>query len=393
MKIGILTFYYDTINYGGALQAYALCKKIEQMGYIAEQIAFDTHLGSLSNKRKITIKWIFSATLKILPKIRSCIKSRRMKAAMEKWKVFANDRHQAFKNFLENLTPHSPCVFTEDTICKANEMYDAFITGSDQVWNVNWYNPIYFLDFANKSKYTFSYAAGALDKELTKAKKAALKRHFSRLNAISVRESSSVKRFSPLVNKPIEYVLDPTLLLSEDDWSQIAEAPAIKEKYIFCYFLTNNESERKLATEFAERNGYKLANIPFMNYKTALDQDFGDISDTKVSPEKFLGLIQNAEFIFTDSFHASVFSLIFKKKFVVFSRMEEHGMDNRIHSLLDIFDCEERFCNTNERATMDYIDGLNKLDYSHKFPKYKEMKKKSLEFLKINLEKAGAYHG
>ncbi|MCQ2381368.1 MAG: polysaccharide pyruvyl transferase family protein [Acidaminococcaceae bacterium] len=129
----------------------------------------------------------------------------------------------------------------------------------------------------------------------------------------------------------------------------------------------------------------QLVTLPHLTGKILADIDFGDEQLYDVSPSDFLSLIKYAECVFTDSFHGSVISLLYHKQFYTFSRLNMPHMDNRMISLLGMFDAEARFLNTAERMTLGYVEQLQDFDYSQKFSKFEEMKKTSMEFLEKSL--------
>ena len=126
----------------------------------------------------------------------------------------------------------------------------------------------------------------------------------------------------------------------------------------------------------------KLVTIPYLvlNNRVA-DKGFGDIQVSNISPDQLLSLIKHADYVFTDSFHATVFSGLFQKQYFVFGRSGFPAMGSRIDSLTKIYASEERFCNTAERASIEYISTLEDIDYTRELPMFEAMKQQSEEFL------------
>lgn len=196
-KVGIITHYYGSQNYGGLLQAYALCKKLNALGYDAEQIQYiHKDVGEPNNAVR---KWSTNRIANAL-KIRiSRVKEKDFFSNMKK-------RSKAIEEFRKNI-PHSFEIYSKDTISQSNDLYDAFITGSDQVWNMDWYDEAYFLKFVeNKPKY--SYAASVGTNELTTERKKLFKENLMDYTKISVREKDSVELLQPLTKVEVQYVLD-----------------------------------------------------------------------------------------------------------------------------------------------------------------------------------------
>ena len=369
-KVGIITHYYGSQNYGGLLQAYALCKKLNALGYNAEQIQYiHKDVGEPNNAVR---KWSTNRIANAL-KIRiSRVKEKDFFSNMKK-------RSKAIEEFRKNI-PHSFEIYSKDTISQSNDLYDAFITGSDQVWNMDWYDEAYFLKFVeNKPKY--SYAASVGTNELTTERKKLFKENLMDYTKISVREKDSVELLQPLTKVEVQYVLDPTLLLAKNEWDEICLGKRIQEKYLFCYFLGEGIVERQLAREYADAHELKIVTLPFLNgQKRKCDEKFGDVKLYDVSPGEFVSLIKYSDCVFTDSFHACVFSNIYEKNFFVFPRSGADKMSNRITSLISLFHNQERFCDSSEKQSMEYI---NSIGNAHVYRKsIDEEIEKSIIFLK-----------
>ena len=178
------------------------------------------------------------------------------------------------------------------------------------------------------------------------------------------------------------------MLLSLEKWDNICSEQKIGEKYIFCYFLGALSVQNSEITQFAHKRGLKVVTMPYLCGTCHDDSNFGDYKIYDAAPQDFISLIKHAEYVFTDSFHATVFSHIYKKNFFVFNRAGLKSMNDRIYSLTSLFNTQERFCDTKEKETLEYIENLPPIDYSNPFLKLEEMKEKSIEFLKINLKKA-----
>ena len=163
--------------------------------------------------------------------------------------------------------------------------------------------------------------------------------------AISVREKSSVQLLNPLTSMEVQWVLDPTLLLSRNDWDRVCSERLIDEKYLFCYFLGANKKARSLAQKMAKQKNLKLVTIAYASGVIQLiDKKFGDERLFDVSPQQFISLIKNAEYVFTDSFHAVVFSFLYQKQYFVFNRSQKCEMSARITDITNLFHTPERFC-------------------------------------------------
>lgn len=337
-KIGIISHYYNSTNYGGLLQAFALCRCVNESGIKAEQLCYDSsnRERSVIIRIKRSIKLVFDKII-LLKHYKSykCIKQ----------------RIRSIKNFRDSI-PHSNFVFSDSTIYKANDMYDAFIVGSDQVWNPRLFRNVYSLLFTNKMK--FSYAASLAVESVDSNQLMNYQKALSDYIYVSVRERSALNilRFYPNV----QLCLDPVFLLTSEQWSEICESNIINEKYVFAYLLGDNLVSRQEAEKYAAKLGLKLVCIPYLlnKYKKS-DDNFGDIQICDVSPQHFLSLIKYSECVFTDSFHAVCFSYIFKKNFYVFKRDVSGSMNTRITDILETLELKDRY--------VDFVDNPTNIDY------------------------------
>lgn len=234
--------------------------------------------------------------------------------------------------------------------------YDAYICGSDQIWSP--YLPFigyYYLDFTSKKKIAYAPSVGTnVGNEDYYRNVAPCLKSFSH---ISTREQAGKELLSQLTDKPIKVVVDPTLLLKREEWEQLVDTKT-EEDYIFCYFLTPNPWYVNHAIELAKRQHLKLklfyTHSDFYRHKA--DVVFG-------GPKEFLTYIKYAKLVLTDSFHATVFSLIFQKDFITYKRFKDGGekdQNARIYNLLtplhllDRFVGEEALCKVDNRETIDY---------------------------------------
>ena len=180
-------------------------------------------------------------------------------------------------------------------------------------------------------------------------------------------------------------MLDPTLLLDREDWDRVCASRVVNDDYLFCYFLGDNKRERRLALKFARQENLKVVSVPLTGAKIYSDLKYGDIVLLAASPEEFISLIKHARYIFTDSFHAVVFSKIYERQYFVFNRDKKESMNSRIYDITKLFHTQERFCDSKEKESLAYINSLPDIDYSVSNRDFDEMKEKSIQFLKTNL--------
>ena len=379
MKIGITTLLCDSDNYGGCLQAYATEKYLLNNGYEAKHILVEK--ATLVTKNKESLKSKIIKELKMngikgvmikgvaMIKQRIYLFSNKKISELGPIKERIQRRKASFDHFRDEVIHHTDRVYSIENIKECVD-FDAYITGSDEVWRVygNVLHPAYWLTFVHEVKKKISYAASlsmpAVPDEVKDAVRDALKDY----TAISVRQNSDREAIQQLTDKPVEWVLDPTLLLTADDWLEIAAPNKFaKEKYIFTYILGDSKEQRECVEIFAKEKGLKIINIPYLqNIYRSCDRKFGDYRVSNVSPERWISLIHDAEYIFTDSFHGSVFSILFHKKFYTFLRDSHDGKgsrNSRIYSLFEMFGLKERLID--HTMTSKEIDARSDVDYEN----------------------------
>ena len=371
MKVGIISKYYNSSNYGGNLQAYALCKAFENKGIDSEQICYKA-----ANRQN---RSVLDNLLRLPSYYYRRLKTMYSKRKYPKLYQKIDERIESVKPFNQSIK-HSDFVYSPDTIQRAEEQYDVFVSGSDQVWYPDVFCPAFSLSFV-KNKKKFSYAASIASNVIPAEKKDYYRESLVGYEAISVRETKAKELLEDLGITNIQVVLDPVFLISEKEWSTIAEDRIIEDKYLFCYFLGDDDTSRNLARDIAKRRGLKIATIPYLQNKyRRCDNGFGDYALSKVSPNSFLSLIRNAECILTDSFHACAFSIIFKKQFYVCERIGGESMNSRIHEIVNLINSEERYLNSKELFSYEYIDSLKDINYDEKKIGYEKYKEESRRF-------------
>lgn len=377
-KIGIITHYYKSRNYGGNLQAYALCRFLSGEGFQAEQISYHMSTMLASPPPKVT-----SRLKKLLqPKKVLDFVTRRVAGRLLRGRFDA--RYATIDRFNRQQIPHSETVYTAQTI-DGCDGYDAYITGSDQVWNIQ-YEPAFYLRFVPSGRPRISYGASLGRASITAKQGTRFREDLADFAAVSVREGDAARLLRPLVPVPVQQVLDPTLLLTREQWDEVCSARLVEGRYLFAYFLGDSTAQRKAAKAFAQRRGLSIVTLPYLEDVFRIcDFSFGDRKLYAVSPADFISLIKHADYIFTDSFHGAVFSSLYGKEYYVFQRAGHPGMASRIYSLTALFKSGDHFCDTPEKTGLSYIDSLPPIDYARPLPELETMRNRSMDFLRKNL--------
>lgn len=359
MNIGILTLLYKNYNYGGVLQAYALAKKLEQEGHDVEQILYKTE-SELKPSNVHSFKDVLNSIIDTAINVSFIGKARKV-------------RFQKFDRFISEYIPCSDPV-KKNQLNEYVKRFDCIITGSDQVWNPNWLDTSYLLDFIDNNKVTkISYAASIGVNDIPDNLKGLYQKCLSDFSYISVREERLHDILKNLLHHDIKCVLDPTMLLDLADWEEIITRNVCKEDYVFCYFLGNVSKQlRKEIKQFARNRKCKVVSMPYLTGKRSANWRLGDINMLSVSPQEFLGLIYDAKFVITDSFHAGVFSSLFAKPFAVVDR-KQHNQPNsssRLMTLLKLTGQENRMYEINN--TLEMIGDILVKDLLENLKEYRQ---------------------
>ncbi len=245
------------------------------------------------------------------------------------------------KNFEEFDCQNISCekeflhIFSDDESEWVNS-YDAFVCGSDQIWNPNYptSSRLAFLQFAKKEKrIAFSPSFGITDTSLFSDEQ---KNFIKEIPALSVREKEAVKMVEEMTGRTPELLLDPTMLMPIEKWEALCEtsSEALPKSYALIYFLGNKEKEyeKYIKSQLKEKG---LERVELLNSEYPKYFSF--------APNDMINAVKNADVVYTDSFHGAVFSILFKKKFVVFERQEEGpSMNSRLSTLLKRFSLSDR---------------------------------------------------
>ena len=300
-KIGIITLQGD--NYGATLQAVALNKKLNDLGYDAENLDYNDKkrvLSGLSLKGRVK----FFLRQKVIIPI-----------------LIGNKRKKNFNAFRKNyLKLSSDRWDSKEKLAQNPPQYDVYISGSDQIWNPdvinNDYN--YLLAFAPDESKKIAYASSFGKAEISEDKYDIYKHYLSRYNHLAVRENSGQKLVEKLTGRSCYTVVDPTLLLTEQEWSEMASAQKDTEPYILCYYMPGDklvcDAICKIATALSKKTGKKVINLGLKeHYVLKPGLDFR----ATAGPAEFISLFLNADCIVTNSFHGTAFATNFNKQLYV----------------------------------------------------------------------------
>lgn len=327
-KIGIITI-PDYNNYGNRLQNYAVKRYFENRGFEVDTLEMNDKGFSQRKARKIKL-YLKKYHLTFIAFVFEMLSKGRLTAL----------RYLKFEKFTRKyLNCRYVPKWEDEVLSKIGREYDYIVLGSDQIWHphVNTTPYLFFAQFTENEKRRFfspSFGVETLSKDYAEL----VRNNLKGIKKISIREEAGKEILEKMTDASITVLCDPTLLLSQEEWSRIAKRPKqIPDEYILSYFLG------PISPKYDEVS---------KKIKQLIQCDWYRIADKKsresfiTGPSEFVYAIKNASFVITDSFHAVVFSLIFGKPFLVCSRLNENGepagLDSRIDLLLSMFGMEER---------------------------------------------------
>lgn len=382
-KLG-LCVRYDCNNYGSMLQILATQKAIEECGWQYEIIRYDKKTPKFIIKnlsRVFNPYFMRGKMIGIAKKI-----SLKMHPEMEN----RNSKRLAIFREYRNkyIGPYSSICKGFDSLIQSANDYDAVMVGSDQLWTpaglmTKFYNLLFVPDSIRKISLATSFGVTEIPKDQIKL----TKQYINRIDFLSVREVSGQKIIKKLTEREAVIAVDPTLLFDGEEWLEIFEyEKQSEEPYIFAYFLGDNNAHRDAVEQFAKKKKLRVITCPHMDEFVERDMTFGDDQRFEVSPVDFLNLVRGAEYIVTDSFHGSVFSILNHKKFLTVNRYSDSlrkAKNTRIDSLFSLLGIENRHY-INESLDIEKAIEAD-IDYAEIDKRLSDLRDKTFDFLKKSL--------
>ncbi len=373
-SIAIMTWYRYQ-NYGTALQASAIYWQIKKLGYNPTLIQYTPKGNTYKEKTTILI---------FLKKI--CRRFFRYLLGSEVYQT--KERDQLFDQYLkERITETLPCE-TSESLMNLNRKYSAFICGSDQIWSPICFDENYFLIFVEEKRRMIAYAPSFGVSQINDQNiRVVIQQMLQRFQHLSVRELQGARIIRELTGQKVKVVLDPTLLLTSDEWDKytgIQSVPQIEGKYMLCYFLGNAARYRKFVKRCSKRWKISVYEIPIRRVRGRYP-DF----PFEVGPCEFVSLIRNAAFVFTDSFHGLAFSVNYGIPFVVFERFQKDdpiNQNSRIYSFLELLGIQERLIDPASSTNIDKLQSFNNAKEIQ--DRLNVMRRESINYLQTSLKMA-----
>lgn len=374
MKVGILTLPLHT-NYGGILQAYALQTVLERMGH--EVVVFQNGYDGIIRFPFYKMPFIWGKRILL-----DCLKGRHLP-------VFLEGRR---KRELPVVTQHTKkFIDTYIHTCHVNRLdeilalgLDAIVVGSDQIWRREYFRRIWkaeitdaylgFIDGKEIIRVAYAVSFGKKSWDYSQEETAACSTLAGSFNAVSVREDSAVDLCQKHLGVKAEHVLDPTLLLSRQDYVDLIQKANVAPNAgkLFAYILDKTAGKTAFVNRVAEKTGTR----PY--YIDCLSVDYSKPIEKRIVPpvESWLRGFFDAELVVTDSFHGCVFSIIFGKPFIAIGNVNR-GL-SRFESLLKMFGAENRLITNLDNCD---LSGFLSDDPEGRESKLLELKRESLDFL------------
>lgn len=347
MNLAIITL-NGNINYGNRLQNYALQIFLQK---------YKNDVKTIWYEEKTNFELSYKINLKTI--IKFIINKNDYRKKIKKYYIVDKIRLYNIKKFSDKYINIKYIIKDLDRL---DNEYDYFIVGSDQVWNPNFWLKKYnhdnvrFLKFVSKEK-RIAYAASIAIPEIPKDKKQFFYDSLNEMKAISMREKAGADLVKKLTGREVPVVVDPTILLTKEEWQKLEMVPEWYngEKYILTYFLGNSSP---IIKSIAKKNNWKIYNL--------MDKNNFNLYTSRV--EEFVYLINHAQLVATDSFHASVFSILMNTPFLVVNRQEKGmaDMTSRIDTLMKLFGYQDRYlvngkCNLSDEEIL-HMDFSNVKD-------------------------------
>lgn len=346
MKTGIITF-HQALNYGAVLQTYALQKTLQNMNIDCEII--DYSCEKINDDYKAF-------------NIKKC-RGKRDYLGVIPYYVRMTCRRKAFQQFNNQYLILSETC-NKDNVALVGKKYKCFITGSDQVFNDKCtdLDCNYFLDFVEDNHKKNSYAASFGFQKVPEGLEEKYKKLLKDFSDISVREEKGIQIVKDLIDKQAVRHADPTLILPSDEWKTFVKEKPCEKKYIFMYTVLEPVNAYKFAKQLADEKGLTLI---WLHGTIKMHENRKKEKNVKnlytLSPDEFITYLYHADCVITNSFHGTVFSIIFQKKFVV--ELETGwNYNHRSEELLRLLGLEHHILNNIDTINLEQQDDWKKVD-------------------------------
>ncbi|MBP5288829.1 MAG: polysaccharide pyruvyl transferase family protein [Clostridia bacterium] len=357
-RFGTISYniYCNFTNYGSALQTWALHQAIKKTGntpvlvdYCPDILADKDPLNPFGNM------WD---------------KDEESKRMVELTMPAIRTNYEKFDRFYRERFTRTKDSYTSRNFREiAKEKLDGFVCGSDTIFCPDefGFDDGFYAQYPEMRGRSVSYAASFGDPHFSEEDYATLNARLQNFKALGIREEQMIPYLREHTAVPVERTIDPTLLLTADEYEPITASLQMKEKYLLVYARRYSPRMEDFAERLARQNGWKIVDISLR----AVNAERGHVMRYDAGVEEFLSLVKNAEYVVTNSFHGMIFSVQFRRPFVVFSREQ---CDNKIEELLNLFGIRDRMLITGAET-------FREIDYDAVHSNIAVAGKRSFEFL------------
>ena len=379
-KIGLVLSYKET-NYGAQLQAYATQVMVESLGHKTEIIDYSPKKGD----RHVVlclglITYLYQQFL---------FKRKAKKHTTSNDPLFLKNKEERikqYKQFIDRRLHNIVKVSGYTALASRGKEYDAVLLGSDQKWAPGFsFGNMISLRFVPDDVRKISYATSLGVSEYPKYCWPTSRKAWKRIDFLSVREQQGAVIIKQVCGPdiPVQVVVDPTYLMTKSQWEELIPVEKKSEqKYVFSYFLGNDDTSKQIARKFADEKKLKLVSVLSKESYSPIDQTYADELVIGNTPEDFINWIRGAEYVFTDSFHGTAFSVINEKQFFIFyrKRAEATSRNSRIDNILSKWGLKDRLVLPGVQDVD--LTALKDIDYEEVNTLVGQEREKSLAFLK-----------
>ncbi len=360
---GIVSYniYCNFTNYGSALQSWALHQAIKKLGHTPVLVDYCPDI--LADKDPLN------------PFGNMWDKDEESRRMVELTMPAIRENFYKFDKFYRERFDRTKKKYTSANFNEiaADEHLDGFVCGSDTIFCPDefGFDDGYYAKYNAMKGRSVSYAASFGDPHFTEETYKILNERLKNFKALGIRENQMIPYLKQHVAVPVQRVLDPTLLLPAQEYEQITAMSQEKEKYLLLYARRYSPKMEAYAERIAKENGWKIVDISLR----ATNAERGHKMAYEAGVEEFLALVKNAEYVVTNSFHGMIFSVNFRRPFVIFSREQ---CDNKIDELLQLFGLRDRMLVSGEEKFAD-------IDYDDVHERINSVRQSSIEFLTMEL--------
>lgn len=362
-RIGTISYniYCNFTNYGSALQTWALHQAIKKLGYTPVLVDYCPDI--LADKDPLN------------PFGNMWDKDEESRRMVELTMPAIHTNYRKFDQFYHECFTRTSKSYTSANFDKvvSDEKLDGFVCGSDTIFCPDefGFDDGYYANYSIMRGRSVSYAASFGDPHFTEETYKILNERLQNFKALGIREEQMIPYLKQHTDILVQRVVDPTLLLNADEYERITADRQCKEKYILLYARRYSPKMEAYADKLAKENRCRIIDISLR----AINAEQGHIMRYDAGVEEFLSLVKNAEYVVTNSFHGMIFSVLFRRPFVIFSREQ---CDNKIEELLALFGLSDRMMVTGDEQ-------LDEINYDKVHRNIQSAREKSLSFLKMEL--------